>query len=356
MPLDFKQLADAWARDDRAVLDTLNPAQRRAVSLIASGVPCEAELEPAGAEIVRGVKASPLYRLTSKAAAPKNAGENRLAWIYSDETVDRAGDIIRQNWELGNYKQNPVVLWGHGREEDEPIGRTVAIGVDSKQLVGTIEFAVAESERAARLYRLANGGFIKAGSVGFRPLETRHVEDPSEREKLGLGRWGVVFERSELLEFSLCAVPCNPNAIQEGVKSKAILEADADLLAALSDPTEREWEKYVRRRARAFVALGTSAPAPATAEPAKSAEADSAVSVLRGISDELTALREAHEDDAASRRMLARALTDLSAILTSRLGAPRAVDSARSGADAKTITATDAEKIRKQLETIAKTI
>src|ERR1700712_2550300 len=34
--------------------------------------------------------------------------------IISTEDVDRAGEIVRQDgWELTNYKNNPIVLWGH---------------------------------------------------------------------------------------------------------------------------------------------------------------------------------------------------------------------------------------------------
>src|SRR4051794_10191029 len=34
--------------------------------------------------------------------------------IISTEVTDRAGEIVRQNgWDLTNYKNNPIVLWGH---------------------------------------------------------------------------------------------------------------------------------------------------------------------------------------------------------------------------------------------------
>src|SRR6266436_4517309 len=34
--------------------------------------------------------------------------------IISTEDLDRSGEIVRQNgWELANYKNNPIVLWGH---------------------------------------------------------------------------------------------------------------------------------------------------------------------------------------------------------------------------------------------------
>src|SRR3984957_14118982 len=34
--------------------------------------------------------------------------------IISTEDTDRSGEIVKQNgWELNNYKNNPIVLWGH---------------------------------------------------------------------------------------------------------------------------------------------------------------------------------------------------------------------------------------------------
>src|SRR5271154_2639708 len=34
--------------------------------------------------------------------------------IISTDDTDRSGEIVKQNgWELTNYKNNPIVLWGH---------------------------------------------------------------------------------------------------------------------------------------------------------------------------------------------------------------------------------------------------
>jgi HK97 family phage prohead protease len=365
--MNFDAIADAFLRGEQ--LDQLTPEQRRAVGLIATGASADRELEAAGVEFVRGMKASKLGRLGWATTGPVqraegDLGPNRLQWVYSDETVDRAGDIVRQNWELANYKQNPVILWGHafGADSvaDEPIGRSVELGVAEKQLVGTIEFAVGESERAARIYRLASAGFIRAGSVGFRPLEVRYVEDQTEREKLGLGRWGAVYERSELLEFSLCAIPCNPNAVQNAVKSRTVESADADLLAALTDPTEREMEKLLRRRARSWVALtpaATDRGAPASKHEGRTSgagddagsapfaivRADDArelTSCVSKLADSLAAQALALDAYARAARGLTTSITDLSARLATVDSVQRPV-SAGAG-----LTAEDAEKIQ----------
>ena len=362
--MNYDKLADAWLADDRSVLDALEPAKRRAISLVACGASAERELEAAGREFVLGIKSSGLFRRASYAhAAEKSEEENTLTWVISDESVNRGGDILRQNWELENYLKNPVVLWGHGMgtdsEADVPIAKMPSVKVQGTRTVGKVTFAVEEYPRAAQVYRLARGGYVNAGSPGFIPKKITTEYDEEERAKLGLGRYGVVFERAELLEFSICAVPQNPNAIRQAVQAGTVQGGDAEFLAAISDPTEREWEKLLRRRARSHVSMST--PAPAADAPALAADAavdDNGggalfLATLRDLSVAVRDLANSREDDAASRRMLARSITDLGG----RLGAPRAGDPARHGADAAVgggLTAAEAEKLRQQFDALMK--
>ena len=70
-----------------------------------------------------------------------------------------------------------------------------------------VEFASPEVyEFADQIYRLITAGYIKAGSVGFVPLEFKF----SDRRQ-----GGIDFKRQELLEFSICPVPANANALIE---------------------------------------------------------------------------------------------------------------------------------------------
>lgn len=343
--MDYQLIADAWLSENREVLDTLSATELRAVGLIASGVPDERALDAVPAEFVRGMKGTSLVRQTGTTIElAQKTRENTLSWVFSDEKPDRAGDIILQNgWKLENYKRNPVILWGHAggfdSEADIPIGRAENVRVEGAKLVGDIVFAVGESDRAARIYRLAAAGYVKAGSVGFRPLKVNQIADEAERSKLGLGRYGVVFEKQELLEFSLCAVPCNAGALQLSLKGGAIREEDAEFARSLTAATERDEVSALRRRARAFLDSLTKEERPveaATPSDIAAALREIAASqreIATSQKDHAAAMRElisSREDDSASRRMLARALTDLGA----RLGAIRAVDSARSVVDA----------------------
>jgi hypothetical protein len=57
---------------------------------------------------------------------------------------------------------------------------------------------------------------INASSVGFIPFKWNEIPDD---EKENIRRYGREFIDQELLELSGCAVPCNPNALQNALKS-----------------------------------------------------------------------------------------------------------------------------------------
>lgn len=148
-----------------------------------------------------------------------------LSYICSDESVDRYGDIIRQDgWDLKAFKSNPVVMGFHDYGTF-PVGNAVKVWTEDNKLKMWILFAGKEiSEDADLAFRMAKSGFMKAGSVGFIP---KSVKNPSaeERKDLGMTPWGVIFEKQELLEHTVCGVPANSNALQEAV-SKGVVSND----------------------------------------------------------------------------------------------------------------------------------
>lgn len=139
-----------------------------------------------------------------------------IRYVLSTSAVDRVGDTIAADgWDLKNYLKNPVLLWGHQRSLP-PIGRALEIGVVGQQLEAVYEFATAEvNPFADTIYKLAVGGFCKAGSVGFMPLEWAYDEQ----------RGGFNFLKQELLEFSAVTVPCHPDALT--VPRELLSEMDA---------------------------------------------------------------------------------------------------------------------------------
>src|ERR1700722_16869340 len=127
--------------------------------------------------------------------------------IISTEDVDRAGEVVRQNgWDLLNYKNNPIVLWGHDYY-GLPIGictdtyLTESHGVPALGAKGVF-FPAEVNPLAQQVRRMYDYG-IKSGfnvgcttSVGFIPKDF----DPDNRN---------IITKAELLEFSFVPVPAN---------------------------------------------------------------------------------------------------------------------------------------------------
>lgn len=152
---------------------------------------------------------------------PEGMAERAFEWWASDERVDRHGDIVRQNWNFGDFAKNPVMLWGHDwnglpmgsvltervvqRSESDYTGPALA-------LVGV--FALGW-EWAETLFRLVKGGILRTGSVGFFPGDVVRITDPDERAALGLGEWGLLYGvtvPNDLIEWTIASVPANIGA------------------------------------------------------------------------------------------------------------------------------------------------
>lgn len=144
-----------------------------------------------------------------KSASISTTGNDRRAkFIASDETVDRMGDIIRaKGWGLQEFKENPVLLWGH-RSDEPPIGTVDNIGVQGTKLIADVTFATEEQNPfAERIYQSVKAGIIRAVSVGFMPIEIKQRKS-DKGEFLGLE-----FLKQTLHELSVVSVPANPNAL-----------------------------------------------------------------------------------------------------------------------------------------------
>ncbi len=131
-------------------------------------------------------------------------GERSMCFCISTEGVDRDNDTIRASgWKLASYRKNPVVLWAHDHKQ-LPVARCTDVRVEGDKLVAVAEFPGREIyEFGATVFDLLKNGFLRATSVGFKPLKcvTNHQ------------RGGTDYEEQELVEFSIVNVPSNPMAL-----------------------------------------------------------------------------------------------------------------------------------------------
>lgn len=137
--------------------------------------------------------------------------EARTFWaVASTEEVDRAGDsIAAQGWDLANFMKNPVIPWAHDYARP-PVAKALACRVEEGSLVFQAQFPPAEDYAFAdTVFRLYKGGFLRAFSVGFSPIQS----EMQTTEKHGAAVVGTKFIRQELYEISCVTLPANPQAL-----------------------------------------------------------------------------------------------------------------------------------------------
>lgn len=148
-------------------------------------------------------------------------------FVISTDQVDRAGEVVAQEWELDNYKQNPIVLFGHDPSTAENvIGKCLEISTDEsedvKKTTAKVQFAEeGTSNTADTVWKLVKQGILRTVSVGFIPHACEN-EDKSDMP--------TILKNNELLEFSIVPIPCNPNAIALAYDDGSITEKDAKFM------------------------------------------------------------------------------------------------------------------------------
>jgi len=164
--------------------------------------------------------------------------ETEFDSIFSTGNIDRDGDIIFQNFELENFKKNPVVLDSHRYDSIERIiGRIDNIQVAEGKLQGTIVFAV-DNPLGALAAKLAEKGFLNATSIGFIPKDFDGMGNPT---------------RSELLEVSIVGVPANAEALfktEKNLEEKKEEEKKAKELKETKEKEEKDLKDKIDKEAK----------------------------------------------------------------------------------------------------------
>ncbi len=161
-----------------------------------------------------GMSAPPvLYReqgLFTKAGASPDAP---MMFVASEESPDRMGDVIMAaGWKLDAFRQNPVFMLSHDHS-GLPIGKVADVRIEGKQLLASVQFDTADP-LSAQVKGKYERGFMKAVSVGFRPLSYEDIADNTGK------RTGLMFKEAELLELSAVAVPAHASALLRAIQAQ----------------------------------------------------------------------------------------------------------------------------------------
>jgi HK97 family phage prohead protease len=161
-----------------------------------------------------------------------------ISFTISTASVDRGGDTIDPNgWRLAEYRNNPLVLWGHDTSS-LPIGSGRA-WLDGGKLKGSVSFA--QTDKAQEIRGLVQEGKIRATSVGFIPLAWSWATEK------GRGVGAINFHTQELLEFSLVTIPANAECLVDGATIKSIRQETLDRLKAPIRAEEERKAACIRR-------------------------------------------------------------------------------------------------------------
>lgn len=176
--------------------------------LFAEGDVLNRETDELLARLERQKRSKPLVtkRVATKDVVHKTVSSAKtrgLEFILSTADPDRYDDIIIQSgWELSNFRKNPVALFSH--RSDFPIGSWKNVRVEDNALRGELVLAPKESsDRISEIHSLVSSDILRSVSVGFQPLEYQERKGDT---------YGIIYERNELIEVSLVAIPANPSA------------------------------------------------------------------------------------------------------------------------------------------------
>jgi len=161
-----------------------------------------------------------LQKFFRSKASSINEAKYQATFVISDESVDRQGEVIKQDgWDLENFKKNPVVLFGHDSWK-LPIGKAIKIYAEGDKTYAVIEFAVEIYDKAKTIWEMVKAGILNTVSVGFMNNEYLDGDDYEN----------VQLTKNELLEISIVPIPANPNAIVLAAKDGLISKKDAQFL------------------------------------------------------------------------------------------------------------------------------
>ena len=201
----------------------------------------------------------------------KSADDKPLTrtWVISTMAIDRDGDTIDpKGWKLTNYRKGGSVLWAHGYDSQPgagqvPIAKPLKTWVDDDKLVSTAEFTSREiNPFGYMVFQLAEGGFVRGASVGFRPIEFQVAEDRD-------GFMPLNHRKMELLEWSVTPIPSNPEALDQArafgidvAPMKSWIEQTKDTHASVPGVTPADLESAYR-----IVTRSVSVQVPADLKP-----------------------------------------------------------------------------------------
>lgn len=174
-----------------------------------------------------------------------NAETRTVDHVISTKTIDRMNDVVEPlGWDFKDYMKNPVVLADHSYSIHSIIGKNLELRKNRLGVQAKTEFH--DFGLGAHAFNLVEAGMVKGWSVGFRGIEEHSISDgikgkcavcKSTHKTLLGGRdpetvwiYGKHFLSQKLLEYSLVAIPANPDTVTQALQKGLVDENSAQFL------------------------------------------------------------------------------------------------------------------------------
>ena len=186
-----------------------------------------------------------IYRTFHPEIKAVNADKGIFDAVVSDETLDLDQEIvIAAGWKFTYFQKNSPLVDSHDSSTIKNlVGKVIDFRVQNGKLIERIQWAidVPENQLAVIGCKMMAAGYLKAFSVGFRPLSyltprsgkewsdaLRALKVPADADIR------CIYTSQEQIELSVCITPANPNALVQ-LRSKSVLTADE--ISVLSVPS-----------------------------------------------------------------------------------------------------------------------
>lgn len=169
------------------------------------------------------------FKTIDVAAEVANEGSRTMVIVVSNGAIDRDNEVVLpKGANLKEYAKNPVVLWAHDYAS-KPIARALWTRYDKDRDAIVSKWQFADTAEAMDVFRLYQGGFLNAASIGVgQPAESRQPTPAEKKANPAMESVYRVWAKWTLLEVSAVPIPANPEAlalaVSKGLKLPASMQ------------------------------------------------------------------------------------------------------------------------------------
>lgn len=139
-------------------------------------------------------------------------GDRIFTSIISTADIDRDGEVVIPMGMISkDFEKNPIVVWNHDYNQP-PIGKCLELKRENGKLIAISQLAN-DVPMADILWKLMEQDCLHGVSIGFMPTQDGQRE-PTKKDKEDFGEEVKrVYNKWQLLEYSLVTLPANQNAV-----------------------------------------------------------------------------------------------------------------------------------------------